>query len=782
MSRIDGGTNPLDASSDVERWLDRILGAGPLLDTEETKRDLLDRVVLVPHQMLLEEDEAKRHAGFQYIVRRLIIDIRYGCKSSSCTTLHCFSRQKRVAGKPLRRPTFLTARVISYFLASEPGAIHKLCPNEPVILPTALDDELDHTFLRPPSLEDGRLPSYLARPRIRPRFAFGPTLTLPVPASLGSLSRRSVGYAELDPLGDYIERTRKPDKKDRKSLSQNLFDTSAIKAFEWNQFRKREQFPANSKSAPLTPNAMNLDGSAAVGSMRIRDVPSFANSQRQRSASSSPTTSESANTLPSGHENAGNCISSPTHVHVASVPSDKPVPSLKGANGTSHRSTRLSRSGQPQPPTKQMLEEFAHHRLDGMVQSDVLDIVDGIVGSHPFKPDHPFSVGAAAPDPAHSQMETRAVSRGHDMSEPSNSNLQSDDPGTAPCISPLSIPAMLGLERLAAYTDRGPNESGESLSLFNEAEDESKLRKQIAAFVSRSLYFNLGNAHCIVKSFQELDVLLDLPAKGVWQGGPTEDTALPALKSLGLLMSEPGLVERALSLHSLSISLESLFAPPPPLHQFRSPRVRPNDRPDAPEVRHLSNKDAAKIILVCMAMLMRQLPLTQSINPSYFADVRKNGWVAPSQPRNGPHWPAFEKLTILSDELEYEPVVKLTTRLMQAIGARAAFDAAMRTIDGQSTRSSPIVDVFQLCTRLLNEAFLMNTKASGSPADNRLWKPSIFLLERIRTAILKNWDGNATIKKWSTVGGALLLMREMCKSPCCPKQRGLFNDQLHCKS
>jgi hypothetical protein len=71
---------------------------------------------------------------------RYILQIRYGCKSNSCTTSTCFSCRKRLAasaGAPVRRYNATSARILAVYLASQDNPEHGLCHNPSAERPTS---------------------------------------------------------------------------------------------------------------------------------------------------------------------------------------------------------------------------------------------------------------------------------------------------------------------------------------------------------------------------------------------------------------------------------------------------------------------------------------------------------------------------------------------------------------------------------------------------------------------------------------------------------------------
>lgn len=79
----------------------------------------------------LEQEPLHRTAEFQFLVKRFIIQLRYGCNGPTCTAPHCLTCKTRIATKPFRKPNIYTARMQAYTLASSKDSYAYLCPNEP---------------------------------------------------------------------------------------------------------------------------------------------------------------------------------------------------------------------------------------------------------------------------------------------------------------------------------------------------------------------------------------------------------------------------------------------------------------------------------------------------------------------------------------------------------------------------------------------------------------------------------------------------------------------------
>jgi hypothetical protein len=72
----------------------------------------------------------------QQLIRRYIIQFRYGCQNLACNTASCYTSRKR---RLQPRPSVAKARMMAYAVADSDDPFNKLCPNQPHILPQDLN-------------------------------------------------------------------------------------------------------------------------------------------------------------------------------------------------------------------------------------------------------------------------------------------------------------------------------------------------------------------------------------------------------------------------------------------------------------------------------------------------------------------------------------------------------------------------------------------------------------------------------------------------------------------
>lgn len=108
---------------------------------------------------ILECVQLERRRSFQHLVRlcaytrprelycanrpvsSYLSQILYGCKNAYCNTPTCLSCSRRIASKPFRPPTQLTARALAHYLAIQDTPHRGLCPHELNVAPDTFEVE-----------------------------------------------------------------------------------------------------------------------------------------------------------------------------------------------------------------------------------------------------------------------------------------------------------------------------------------------------------------------------------------------------------------------------------------------------------------------------------------------------------------------------------------------------------------------------------------------------------------------------------------------------------------
>lgn len=300
-------------------------------------------------------------------------------------------------------------------------------------------------------------------------------------------------------------------------------------------------------------------------------------------------------------------------------------------------------------------------------------------------------------------------------------------------------------------------------------------------FVNRSLFFVLSDPDALLNSFHD-------------SNGDFKDSLLPHLDSAHLTHSfrDWNRHNGALVFDSLWVAVEAIFTPPPELdtHQSSKSAERARDSEHLPgdsaeahgATRYLTTLEAAHIVVICIHALTSLIPVGWPHTWEQIRKLRSWGTIAPSAP---PNTDAFTHPFLeIIDELEYEPALRLTDRLLRAIGARMCYEHILidlRQGDAKKGTPTPALPQDSLVTTVIQhlgvvERVALRNKAKlGSNHTTHMdpgWTVTATFMEWLRTIIIKKWDSDPRIAKWTCVGVAVQLLAKFCElhqsrsSPC----------------
>ena len=644
--------------------------------------------------------------------------------------------------KPFRPPTQLTARALAFYLASHDDAHRRLCPHELNVDPDTLriegSDEL-HSYM-----EEG---------------SDGPTYNVHAHASLlqtGSLQHSAVGrgWAADTPqakrISDAIEK-RHQSRKDPKSLGQNLYDSvTMIIAYSKHIPNPLDVFASLSSSSTLQ---RQMPGSSSLPVL----VPVIHGKRPTSSNRSSFTDSTNADAVP--HPMNNRRLSEP-----AAQNSKRPTRRASRTN-TANVTTEICSSGQRVHRITHVPNDHGHDVQSPKTPSPaVRGSYDGafdptIAEKFRLGNTRPISKGKSTP---HILIPEPSV----DASDVSAIEVSEEQPATMPVYSHLTTEVMDHLKDHVVHhrTDQSSN--------FNFVVDFDANRRFRPAkpFVNRSLYYTLGDSETLLKSFRDQ---------------PNPDymySPLPHLDAHRLSHAFRDWSQRngALIFDSLYEALGALFRPPPEMDTQKSPRLKPSRKdaalpqttaPRTTRGQYLSDLDAAHIVMICIHALTSSIPVGW---PHTWVQVRKlRGWgiVVPGAAPETAATDTFAHPWLeIVDGLEYEPAVRLTTRLLQAIGTRRCYEHVLATLNAEDEHLGPAtsyVGVERLLPILVGHLTQVEkaamerrgkSKSTSSTDDDPGWTVTATLMEFLRTIIVKQWDGKAEINKWGSVGTAVTLM------------------------
>ena len=342
-----------------------------------------------------------------------------------------------------------------------------------------------------------------------------------------------------------------------------------------------------------------------------------------------------------------------------------------------------------------------------------------------------------------------------------------------PVTSHLSCDIM---DDLANYTYHQHSRDDEipSLPFVVDYDKRTRLRRTMP-FVNRSLYYTLSDPDTLLRSFREEP----------WKEGG--HSPLPHMNPGRLSHAFRAWNKRngSLVFDSLWIATKALFTPPPELVVQKSPRLRaslrstdsnmfanpplsPSD--DSNQSMYLSDLDATHIIMICIHALTSSVPNGWPHVWSQIRKLRSWGVILPQYPTETQHDAYLDPWISITDELEYEPALRLADRLVRGIAARRCFSEILKTLSDRASEQPQDYQEshFNLTGLLIKHLTIVEGQALASRRDLKTdedpgWTVTSIFLEWLRTIIIMWWDGKAEVHRWSAVGGAIEIMADLCK-------------------
>lgn len=751
---------------------------------------------------LMDSAHTQRQLRFQYLVRRYISQIQFGCKEQYCTTPTCLSCKRRLTSKPFRAPTPITARTLAYFLASQNNPYAGLCPHDLKISPSALeigDGEVPRKHVDEPKPEPARgYTRSQMTPTTGPKKPLEQALTSLVTSSRNpdGPQRRNMDV-ENQGSSAYVEglsentstfwntlRNQHQAKKDNKSLGQNVFDTvSVIYSYSKHLPSPLDVFNALSRSHDEPLDRFKEEESQTSGIKEPRQGPKFSasNSDAANRSYSSPPPLESepvgnGHAVHPGGNGRHSCKPAQTERchslslgHYTTSPRKHQKPSIADVH-----SENLA-DGQKVQLCK-IKQRLPQHLSNGQSELKTCDS-KGVEGTEETKSTPPPEVTNKRRPPslplkgskAESKSDqTYAVSGANDVSRPSS---KSPSEMILPVTSHLSCDIM---DDLANYAYHQHSRYGDipGLSFVVDYDKRTRLRRTMP-FVNRSLYYTLSDPDTLLRSFREEP----------WKEGG--HSPLPHMNPGRLSHAFQAWNKRngSLVFDSLWTATKALFTPPPELVAQKSPRLRaslkstdsnmfanpplsPSD--DSNQSMYLSDLDAVHIIMICIHALTSSVPNGWPHAWSQIRKLRSWGVILPQCPTETQHNAYLDPWIGITDELEYEPALRLSDRLVRGIAARRCFSEILKTLSDRATEQQQDYQEsrFHLTDLLIKHLTIVEGQALASRRDLKTdedpgWTVTSIFLEWLRTIIIMGWDGKAEVHRWSAVGGAIEIMADL---------------------
>jgi hypothetical protein len=634
-----------------------------------------------------------------------MIQIHYGCTEKNCTTPTCYSCHKRLKNIPVRRPTILTARTLAFQLAGEEDPYVGLCPNRLLVSPETVYTGEDSA---PGSLKHDRVDKRVKEVRAdatNPKTSFANGVPSPkIPVFRDD--------DELPALAYIREKKRITTQKDRRSLTQNLFDTRAVKAFEWKLMDSPVDILRGLSAQPVKfTKPQNVD----IKTYETGD------GEKQKQSNGHAIVPKASYHTTKGKENA-------------------------------------------KASTKAFTNDIPHDNL--------------VTEKHEKRYQSIFQASQE-----HSPFITRPITTRKTLDQPTTS------PQKLPVMSSLSHGDLLELRGMA-WESMMRGRSTDAVTQFYDAPAQYHLATTHKTYLDKLL--SAGSVHPLrtngdMMSLIKLSLIHHFgdPSRLVLclrsndnvetvVEDDSDDGRSPCQRFVDRILQQPPISPGALNFdlecftlwkptvgplifNCLWHSLGTLFTPPPDIACAKSPRLKPQKASKEPEAKYLNDADAAHIILVAIFALVGSVETTKWDTLEDISNLRAWGRTLANSKQSGPPDDYTNPWLKVSDDLEYEPAVRLASRLVRAIAARRSFWLISRV--AQVSGFTPSEDKFPLMEMVTGALVSEEKKVRKTTGRTSL---TFVFVEWLRTIMLKNWDGKTEVKRWDHFGAALEILSDLC--------------------
>ncbi|RYP53132.1 hypothetical protein DL768_001806 [Monosporascus sp. mg162] len=715
---------------------------------------------------------ASRRYYLQLLVERFVVQLRYGCGVSDCSTSSCFTCRRRLAGKaPIRRYNPTSARTLAVYLAGQDNPESRLCPNlQPPTRPS--DSVKPLTFSAKcisPSAESkrrrfkpanghghGHLQHDAPKERLRGNSTKrasecpSPTSYTPTTANLKpneiSLDPERKGEPPANPPGaTQVHISEKEVSKDYRSFAANVFGTVAFKMLEWltpntlEAIAEKAEAAANGSDSPqceTTANSSSRDdaeddlfatSTVSSSGVRPRTYDKVPNGGDQED-SLTPTSGSDGET---GSEVRRS--SNLERQHSVDAPPSRRPPSHSGKSSHARIPKALdteSDEQSPDPENRQPRRDEWQLQLDGVNGDDA----SSSSGIPPRTPEETFGY-----QPVANSLDSTSELNHFLPQSMSRLNIQAID-FLCDVLQQDTTCESHSLEPSAISGDESAKYRSSPLKPWKRERRTTKpypqnLRLQWKLFVEQSIFSVLSDPRAVLESFTGRDGLID--SHSLWYC------------MLRLTRVAPSLV-----FDSLWIALSDLFAPPKPLQSSRSPtsKLFPRSR------NSFTNAEAGFLLSICLHALVAAAPLvTDSRQLVDMSRIRShgltltNGGAVARQPTSL----CLQYEDAFTDDL----ALRLAKRLLAVIPARRRFDLLMEFDRGSKLeQEKDVVEVFLTHLESASQSPLTVSKAERSMHEKRV---PILVLDWARAVMLREWEGKADVSGDGPFGGALALTAAM---------------------
>lgn len=695
---------------------------------------------------VLECSQLQRQSQYQQLCRHYASQIRYGCKNYNCQTPTCFSRNRRNSLRPYRTPSKLTAYALASYLASQDHPHRGLCPY-PLQKPPAHSPQNVSDADIAQRYDAGRREFIVYPTTWRQVWQYRHTYNLPSSDSLSASATPYASRIQQSPI-DAINQKRRM-KKDPKSLGQNLYDSLSMLGF----FLQQIPNAASVLALLCDPSDEILYAIPRCGILDNGTQPMAVK------------------------ESLAGAVW-PVSLNAESIAPFKGPPSTDAPN-ESHEGC-LSIAHSPEQ-TSSNLACISHEIHKNHGHSAVFDnnlaafpkpsasdcVIDTAISSTKNTNQNGFGL----------RCDIRSTMG---KVKPRTSSVKSNELSGAVdrTASILPVYPILNCDRLDQLKEDVYVHRKYQSTEFNFVTDYNSdlLYRPPTSFVNRSLFFVLSDPDALLNSFHETNDAF-------------KNSLLPHLDSSRLTHSfrDWNRKNGALIFDSLWIALEAIFTPPPEidaqenwLGQSRQSEMRAGlsnpssgHRPrEATMNRYLSTLEVAHIVVICIHALTSLVFVGWPRAWEQVRQLRCWGIIVPSAPPNTYEY--MHRNIEIIDGLEYEPAIRLTDRLLRAIGARMCYEKILigRQKKEDVKNSTPETPFFQdsLVDTVLQHLGVVENVArkrkvkSGFDRTTDMdpgWTVTATFMEWLRTIIIKKWDSNPRIAKWGSVGVAVQLLDKL---------------------
>ncbi|CZS96793.1 related to ubiquitin-protein ligase [Rhynchosporium graminicola] len=767
--------------------------------------------------------KARRRHNFQVLVERYVLQIRYGCPSTTCTTTTCFSSRRRVAnGAPVRRYNSVSARTLAIYMASQDNPEMGLCHHNSAELFPA---DIPEPSMSKPKLASNSRTSSVHIAGVKSHRQETPK-TVP---------KNGAFVEDLPDVDGHCEETRPSEKNSRRNLElgitlpddpvttdprsfvQNMFGTVAFRMIEW----------LNPRNFALIAQAQNPDGVAAPPSTisatpaqeNGEDAISNAKYDPQVHGMVEPGSSNDPDN-DFGVTNSSSSTSGPGELSLSTLPvAPKPQSTISQSTGsqdphhgvvpesrsrvnsiarTALGSNRRKKSDTTEPPTQKGILTKSHKSLETANESCHTSATVSSITKHKIPkqtiltnskmhtiPDltqvHEFkqtSTTSSVESSETSELEnkygsSKSPEKKYALTSPTTKSSETPEERSQPPADVLLPQSMANLSTpsILIMCDIMQNHGMSEKHLFAPPSIESSWKTthehQVFSFPNESWKQNMSSESTSQwKKFIEQS-FFDVLGKpdSLLDSFSNEQSKLLDSQSIWYLMLRMTRVTPSLVLDSLWKVTEILFRPP---RQLKEAYEWAKDEKTHSR-KSLSNNEAAQVISICLHALIAVAPLVS--DPHQIASMsRIRSYGLTMLGRQSSAMEPVELYLAYEDAFANEYAFRLARRLFASIPTRRQF---MELLSHQKShqRSNQIGetterDVLDMVLEVLKPVDLRATsiiRFSDEERDLHEKRVPTLLLDWARTVMLQEWEGSAEVPRDGPFGGALAMMAAIYK-------------------